>query len=139
MKRKTIATAALAAMLLATSAGAELRHVEIKTLGMDWEICAHAVRVAMQKVDGVQSVRVSLNDGLTILDLKPENAVTLVRLRQIIKNNGFVSKEASVLACGTPSGERGFVVSGTNEQLTLGAAPQQTGDDWRLTVLAAKP
>ena len=52
----------------------------------------------MQKVDGVQSVRVSLNDGLTILDLKPGNAVTIARLRQIVKNNGFVSKEAGVIA-----------------------------------------
>jgi hypothetical protein len=93
----------------------------------------------MQKVDGIQSVRVSLNDGLTLLDLKPDNTVTIAKLRQIIKNNGFVSKEAIVLARGAPSGERGFVVSGTNEQLTLGAAPQQNGDDWRLTVLAAKP
>ena len=52
----------------------------------------------MQKVDGVQSVRVSLNDGLTILDLKAGNAVTLAKLRQIIKNNGFVSKEATAVA-----------------------------------------
>ena len=54
----------------------------------------------MQKVDGVQSVRVSLNDGLTILDLKAGNAVTLAKLRQIIKNNGFVSKEATAVARG---------------------------------------
>ena len=93
----------------------------------------------MQKVDGVQSVRVSLNEGLTILDLKPGNTVTLAKLRQIIKDNGFVSKDASVLARGSASGERGFVVSGTNEQLTLGASAQQIAEDWRLTVLAPKP
>ena len=93
----------------------------------------------MQKVDGVQNVRVSLNDGLTILDLKPGNAVTLARLRQIIKNNGFVSKEASVVARGTTKGPRGFVVSGTNEQLSLAAAPQQVADDWRLAVAAPQP
>jgi copper chaperone CopZ len=97
------------------------------------------VRVAIQKVDGVQNVRVSLNDGLTILDLKPGNGVTLANLRQIIKNNGFVSKEASVLARGAPSGERRFVVSGTNEELALGAAPQQIAEDWRLTAIAPKP
>ena len=93
----------------------------------------------MQKVDGVQSVRVSLNDGLTILDLAPGNAVTLAKLRQIIKNNGFVSKDARVLAHGAANGERGFVVSGTNEQLTLAAAPEQIADGWRLTVPAPKP
>jgi hypothetical protein len=90
----------------------------------------------MQKVDGVQAARVSLKDGLTILDLKPGNAVTLARLRQIIKNNGFVSKEATVLARGGANGPRGFVVSGTNEQLSATASPQQVADDWRLIVPA---
>ena len=54
----------------------------------------------MQKVDGVQSVKVSLKDGLTILDLRQDNAVTLARLRQVIKDSGFVAKEAQVLARG---------------------------------------
>jgi hypothetical protein len=35
MKLRTVATSAVAILLLATSARAELRHVEIKTLGMD--------------------------------------------------------------------------------------------------------
>ena len=93
----------------------------------------------MQKVDGVQEVRVSLKDGLTILDLKPGNAVTLAKLRQIIKNNGFVSKEVSAVARGAANGSRGFVISGTNEQLSLLASPQQVGDDWRLSVVAPRP
>jgi hypothetical protein len=35
MTRKTVLGSALAVVLFATSAQAELRHVEIKTLGMD--------------------------------------------------------------------------------------------------------
>jgi hypothetical protein len=93
----------------------------------------------MQKVDGVQTVRVSLNDGLTILDLKPGNVITLAKLRQIIKNNGFVSKEASVLARGVATGDRLFVISGTNEQLTLAIGARRVGEDWQLTVPATKP
>jgi hypothetical protein len=93
----------------------------------------------MQKVEGVQSVRVSLNDGLTILDLKAGNAVTLVKLRQIIKNNGFVSKEATIVASGRPDGEHRFVVSGTNEEITVSSAPQPVAGDWRLAVPAPKP
>ena len=92
----------------------------------------------MQKVDGVQNVRVSLNDGQTILDLKPGNAVTLAKLRQIIKSNGFVSKEATVLARGTANGQRSFVVSGTNEQVDLSADPRPVGESWKLTVPAAR-
>ena len=92
----------------------------------------------MQKVDGVQSVRVSLNDGLTILDLKPGNAVTLAKLRQIIKNNGFVSKEATVVARGTVADARTFVVGGTNEQISLSAAPRPVGASWQLAVPPVK-
>ena len=92
----------------------------------------------MQKVDGVETVRVSLNDGLTILDLKAGNAITLAALRQIVKNNGFVSKEARVVARGaaSPQNDRRFVVGGTNEALELSAAPQRAGDEWKLTIAA---
>jgi hypothetical protein len=92
----------------------------------------------MQKVDGVEAVRVSLNDGLTILDLKAGNTITLAAVRQIVKNNGFVSKEARVVARGAPSpqNDRRFVIGGTGEVLELSAPPQRSGDDWKLTVAA---
>ena len=95
------------------------------------------MRVAMQKVDGVREVRVSLKDGLTVLDLKPSNRVTLVKLREIIKNNGFVSKDAAIVAAGTETTTGAtsvFDVSGTGERLPLvgRAAPDGQGH-WRLT------
>jgi hypothetical protein len=90
----------------------------------------------MQKVEDVQAVRVSLNDGLTILDLKPGNVVTLEKLRQIIKNNGFVSKEATLIARGTANGPRSFIISGTNERLPLSGPPRQVAEDWRIAVPA---
>jgi hypothetical protein len=93
----------------------------------------------MQKVDGVETARVSLNDGLTILDLKPGNTVTLAKIRQIIKNAGFMSKEAAVTARGTLNVQQVFVVSGTNEQLVPSSSPQQVADEWRFTVSAPKP
>jgi len=92
----------------------------------------------MQKVNGVENARVSLNDGLTVLDLKPGNAVTLTKLRQIIKDNGFVSREATVIARGKPDGDRTFRVSGTGEEITTSAAPQETDTAWRFAVTAPK-
>jgi len=93
----------------------------------------------MQKVDGVQTVRVSLKDGLTVLDLKPGNAVTLARLREIIKSNGFVSKEAIVVASGHPDGPDAFIVGGTNERIHVSTPAQSTTGDWRLSVIPPKP
>jgi copper chaperone CopZ len=94
----------------------------------------------MQRVDGVQSVTVSLKDGLTILDLKPDNTVSLAKLRQVIKNNGFVSKEAQIVARGSTTGgggAAGFEVSGTRERLVPIGQAQQTGEMWRMSIAAA--
>jgi len=91
----------------------------------------------MKKLPAVAQVRVSLNEGLTILDFKPGNTATVAELRQIIKHNGFVSKDATVVARGTVAAdEKVFVVSGTNERLPLSSPPQRSGDDWRLAIRA---
>jgi hypothetical protein len=92
----------------------------------------------MKKAPAVAAVRVSLKDGLTILDLKPGNSMTLVALRQIIKNNGFVSRDATVVARGSVVGDDVFVVSGTNERLQLSGSAQRKGEDWTLVVQAPK-
>jgi len=86
----------------------------------------------MQKVPGVETVKVSLKEGLTILDLKPQNTVTLTNLRQVIRNNGFVTKEVELTARGkleTQNGQQTFVVSGTNERLVLSPQLKVTADD----------
>ena len=91
----------------------------------------------MKKLPAVSNVRVSLNEGLTILDLKPGNAMTMAELRRIIKNSGYQTKEAAAIARGTPAANAlSFAVSGTNEQLALSSPPVKSGDDWRLAVKA---
>ena len=92
----------------------------------------------MKKVPAVVHVRVSLKDGLTVLDLKPGNTTKLAELRQIIKNNGFVAKEATVVADGTPAADqKQFVVSVTDELLDgLAAPPERVGNQWRFVVRA---
>jgi hypothetical protein len=91
----------------------------------------------MKKLPAVARVRVSLNEGLTILDLKPGNTIRLAELRRIIKDNGFVSKDATVVARGslTPD-QKAIVISGSNEQLTVKSPPQQQGDEWRVMIAA---
>lgn len=76
----------------------------------------------MQKVVGVSSVRVSLNEGLTVLDFKPSNTVSLARLREIIRNNGFVTREAKVVALGAvtaSSNDLVFEVGETGERFLM--------------------
>jgi hypothetical protein len=92
----------------------------------------------MKKNAAVAQVRVSLKDGLTILDLKPGNAATVAELRQIIKNNGFVSRDVTATARGTVSADqKAFVVGGSNEHLALSTPPKKSGDDWLIVVPSA--
>jgi len=95
----------------------------------------------MQKTEGVASVHVNLEKGLTVLDLKPGNAITIEQLRRIIKNNGFVSKDIQVHAAGdatTIGGKPSVIVSGTGERLTAAETPQRAGDQWMFTIPAAR-
>lgn len=88
----------------------------------------------MRKVDGVDKVDVSLNQGLTTLELKRDNRVTLSQLRAVIKNNGFVSKEAVIVAAGDIETD-GFHVSGTGELLKPSAKPEPaSGGQFKFTV-----
>jgi copper chaperone CopZ len=59
------------------------------------------VRVAVRKLEGVESVEVSLERASADIRLRPANRVTMAQLRQIIKNNGFSAKDATVTAVGT--------------------------------------
>lgn len=59
------------------------------------------MRVAVRKLDGVESVDVSLERASVTIGLRPGNRITLPQLRQIIRNNGFSAKDATVTAIGT--------------------------------------
>jgi hypothetical protein len=58
------------------------------------------VRVAVQKLAGVESVNVSLERASAEIQLRPGNSITLEQLRRIIENNGFAAKEATVTVTG---------------------------------------
>ena len=62
--------------------------------------CAHAVSVAIKKLDGIASVEVSLEKASADIHLRSDNKITLPQLRQIIKNNGYPTKDAEVTARG---------------------------------------
>ena len=102
-------------MLSAAPAHAEYRRIELKILGMDCATCAHGVRVAMQKLDGVSTVELSLERAQAEIGLKPDNRLTLDQFRQVVKRNGFEPKQAVVTAIGTVrelGGRMVFEVSG---------------------------
>jgi copper chaperone CopZ len=69
----------------------------------------------MKKVEGVESVQVSLNRGEALLRLKPGNSVTVERIRQVVLDNGFTPKDSDVEIVGKVverSGKAALAVSG---------------------------
>ncbi len=112
-------------LLLPLNAHAEYTRVELKILGMDCAICAHGVRVAVQKVDGVESVELSLERAQADIRLRKGNVVSLDRFRQIVKANGFEPKQATVTAFGTVrdvGGKLTFEVTGVTSPLVIAAS-----------------
>jgi hypothetical protein len=73
----------------------------------------------------VDSVVVSLNQGLASVKLKPGNTVTLEQLRKAVEKNGFVTRQAEVTVRGQLlfSGKPRLKVLGTDETYDLTPAP----------------
>jgi copper chaperone CopZ len=53
------------------------------------------VSVAIKKVEGIDDVNVSLNEGNASIKLKPGNTVTVEQVREIVRKNGFTPKDAT--------------------------------------------
>src|SRR5258706_5034037 len=63
--------------------------------------CAHAVSVAIQKIEGVASVEVTLKRGHAEVQLKPGNRVRIEQLWEAVRKQGLTPKETQVLVRGT--------------------------------------
>jgi copper chaperone CopZ len=83
--------------------------------------CAYAVRVALKKFAGVESVDVSLNKGLATVKLQPGNTLEPQQFWDAVRKNGFTPKETRVVVRGevTNAARPQFQVAGTNEVFEL--------------------
>ena len=80
------------------------------------------MRVSLTSVSGVDSVDVSLANGLAAVKMKPSNTTTLKQLQTAITKNGFTMKQSAATVVGTAvvdSGRAQLKVSGSNEMLDL--------------------
>ena len=119
----------LVGILAAAPLQAEFRQINITAFGMDCATCAHAMSVSIQKIPGVESVKVSTNWGLVTVMLKPGNTVRMEQIRKAILNDAFTPKEARVVALGQlvfQNGKAEFKISGTNETFPVASTPHQS-------------
>jgi hypothetical protein len=102
-------------------------------------VCAHAVRVAVEKIPGVDSARVSLNEGYAEIALVPENGVTVERVREVIRNNGFTPKETRIRVTGVVTqrgAEPALAVRGQGVRFLLVEHPDARGRAAELAEIA---
>lgn|SRR5215831_3967339 len=80
------------------------------------------MRVSLKAVPGVESVEVSLENGLAVVKMKPGNSVSFKQLNEAISKNGFTMKDSVATVAGTvgeSNGKAVLRVSGSNDVLTL--------------------
>jgi copper chaperone CopZ len=85
-------------------------------------VCAHAVRVSLKAVPGVDTVDVSLEKGLAAVKMKPGNMAALKQLNEAIAKNGFTMKESTAILAGTvvtKNGKTALQLSGSSDVLNL--------------------
>jgi len=78
--------------------------------------------VSLKAVPGVESVEVSLENGLAVVKMKPGNSVSFKQLNEAISKNGFTMKDSVATVAGTvgeSNGKAVLRVSGSNDVLTL--------------------
>jgi hypothetical protein len=63
--------------------------------------------VALEKVEGVEAVEVSLNEGLARIRLRPENRVEFERIARLVEEKGFTPRQAEVRVAGRLEGSKG--------------------------------
>ena len=80
--------------------------------------CAFAVRGALKKIPGVESVDVSLNKGMANVKLKPGNVATIASFWETVRRNGFTPKQTKVVVRGS------LLNSGNNLTLKVSGSNQ---------------
>ena len=89
------------------------------------------MRVSLKSVSGVDSVDVSLANGLASVKMKANNTTTLKQLQSAITKNGFTMKESRATVEGSVevmNGAAQLRISGSNELLPLVPESQTSGD-----------
>ena len=120
---KSLLTAVLAAVgLTPVTASAELRRVQFKVEGMSCAYCNTTMSAAIEKLDGVEKVQLSAEEGLVIVQLKAANKITLEQLRRLVRSNGYPTKDAEITALGklgNAAGKHSFdLLNGSSLALT---------------------
>ena len=103
------------------TASGQITKVDQEVYGMDCAPCAYGLELGLKKMDGLQEVRVSLNDGKAyMVGLAAENGLKLRSIQEEVKKNGFSAKKAEVTLIGNATKEDGqWYIETANERFSV--------------------
>jgi len=117
---KNIKMIALIGILGIGTISGQIARVDQEVYGMDCAPCAYGLERGLKKMDGLQEVRVSLNDGKAYLGLAEKNDLTLRSIQEEFKKNGFSAKKAEVVLMGNATKEDGqWYIETDNERFAV--------------------
>jgi len=64
------------------SSNAQITKVDQEVFGMDCAPCAYGLERGLKKMDGIEKVQVSLNEGKAYLDLTANNNLSLKQIQE---------------------------------------------------------
>jgi len=70
--------------------------VEMKVDGLACAFCAYGLEKKLKKLEGVEEVRISLNEGRVWIRLKEGYKVDEGTLRKLVKESGFILREIRI-------------------------------------------
>jgi hypothetical protein len=83
--------------------------------------------VGLRKIAGVDTVKVTLNDGMARIRLKPGNDLPYERVLEVVFHKGFTPKDAQVTVVGelvAAEGKTRFRVRGSDQTFDVTTAAQ---------------
>jgi len=86
------------------------------------------VSVSIDRIEGVQGARVSLNEGRAVVELEPGNMVTLAQIQERVRRNGFTPQGAAVtvrVRVAATGDTLRLEVVGTPESFDVAATPRR--------------
>lgn len=103
-------------LFITNISNAQITKVAQEVFGMDCAPCAYGLERGLKKMEGLQEVRVSLNDGKAYLDLSGNNELKLKQIQEEVKNNGFSAKKAEVILEGQLVEKEGSLIIMVNKE-----------------------
>lgn len=92
--------AALFILLLPNRTDAQIIEIRQTIFGMDCAPCARGMEASLERMEGVRSVQISLNEGFARIDLDTENNISLDKIHTAVRHTGFSARDASLKAKG---------------------------------------